>query len=374
LFLRGLLVHFILMIISLLIMTGCEKNLDKALNGELFYRNAGKLKTASARFDSVTNYGGNFGYASISLTGKYRDVSAFSVVKFGKPQTSIITTLYKANLKFTVSNVWSEGLNEFELYATNSDWSDSMKIDPNKFLQALGAPLAVKSDTSNTYSTMTFPLDDTGMNYIKSWPTEGSFLLKNSPGGKAMMGVYTNYGLSPPQLELFSHSDDGEDTTYIKSIGGNYSFSPGPGEDLTSKRKGIISEGNNGGFIMHFSLPDSFARTNAVNACKLIMPIEKNIIPPQNNLAVSLYILSAPFSASDTTSTITLSRLDYTIKPGDIQMVVDFTSIINTLYKSLNYNYGVLLKPSNASTSPSEVIISPPDSIPIIYTTLPEVR
>jgi len=244
------------MFLLLSIMSGCEKNRDKALNGELFYRNAGKLKTASALFDSVTNYGGNFGNVSISMTGKYKDVSAFALVKFGRPQTSILTTLEKANLKFTVSKVWTEGLNEFELYATNSDWSDSTKINPNKFLDVLGAHLAVRADTSNTYSTMVFPLDETGMNYIKSWLTEGSFLLKNSPGGRAMMGVYTNYGLSPPELELFSHSDAGEDTTHIKSIGGNYSFSPGPGEDMQSKRKGIISEGNNGGFVMHFTLPD----------------------------------------------------------------------------------------------------------------------
>jgi hypothetical protein len=374
LFLRGLLSSFILLVIPLLVLSGCEKNRDKVLSGDYFYRNAGKLKMTSARLDSINNYGGYFKNVTISLAGEYRGMSAFSLVKFGRPQSQIINTLDKGFLKFTVSNVWTEGLNEFELYAANSDWTDTTRIDPGLFLNTLGSPIAVLSDTSNTFSTLVFPLGEEGLNYIKSWQTEGSFLLKNSSGGMAMIGAYTNLGLSSPELELFSHAITESDTTHINAIAGNYYFDTGFGGDMNNKRKGVLSEGSFGGFTIHFTLPDSFAHTNAVNQCKLILPLENNFIPQQNILSINISILSAPFVSADTTSILTTSTTNYTIKPGDTEIELDFSPILNTMYKSLNYNYGILFKPANTYITPSEVIVSIPDSIGIVYTTLPEVQ
>ncbi|MFA6472776.1 MAG: hypothetical protein WCU00_12125 [Candidatus Latescibacterota bacterium] len=371
---KRLLSYSLLLVIPLLFQFGCEKNRDKVLNSDLFYRTAGTLKTTSARIDSVTSYKSDMGSVSISIAGKYQDMSAFTLVKFAKPLTKVLNTLDKAVLKFTVSNVWTEGINEFELYATNSDWEDTTKINSKRFLDALGTPFAVVADTSSTFSTLIFDLDEAGIKYLKSWQSNGSFLLKNSSSGTAMIGVYTNEGLSPPKLILYSHADTESDTTNVTSIDGNYSFDNGLSGVTNNKRSGILSEGNYEGFIMYFSLPDSFSSTNAVNRCKLVMPIDKNFIPSENTLDLSISILTASYAKTDSTAILSSSTIDYTIKPGDTVMELDFSSIFNTMYKSLNYNYGILFKPSDSYLTPSQVFVSAPDSISITYTTLPEVR
>jgi hypothetical protein len=365
-------------VVFLLVITGCEAGHDRTVTGEYFDRGAGKLENSVARIDSVVNFSGKFYSVSNALAGKYLDASAFAVFKFTKPNTVILNKLEKARVKFTVYNTWSEGEREFGLYSTNKDWEDSTRLEPDLFLYNLGAPVATFADTASTLTSMIFELNTAGLDHIKSWGTLGAFLLKSTDRGSGMVNVYTSASTSPPVLEVISLQTAGMDTTRIKGVGATYSFDTGLTGEMRNERAGLLSDGGSGGFVLTISFPDSFAHSNAINGGKLVLPIVKNLIPSDETMNLTVYVLTAAFTtmenivangeyASEFQSTLTL-------KPEDTQIEMDLSGVLGAWNSMVNSNYGLMFKLSEVSSTPSQVLVTAPESFKIVYTTLPEVR
>ncbi|MHB9029231.1 MAG: hypothetical protein ACYC9O_10705 [Candidatus Latescibacterota bacterium] len=372
---KGLSLFFIMpAVVLLLAVAGCEAGHDRTVTGEYFDRGAGNLENGSARIDSVVNFSGRFYSVSNALAGKYLDTSAFAVFKFTKPNSVILNNLEKARVKFTVFDTWAEGEREFGLYSTNKDWEDSTRLDPNRFLTDLGAPVATYADTASAFTTMIFELNAAGMDHIKSWGTIGAFLLKSTDRGSGMVNVYTSASASPPVLEVISHLTAGIDTTRIKGVGSTYAFDTGLTSEIRSKRAGVLSDGGSGGFVLNVSLPDSFARSNAVNGGKLILPITRNLIPPQETMNFTLYVLTSAFTTVEKAEYANEFQSNLTLTPEDTKIEMDLSGILGAWSATVNSNFGILFKPMKVSSTPAQILVVPPESFGIVYTTLPEVR
>ncbi len=360
--------------VCLVALSGCDAGNDRTITGEYFNRSAGTLERASARIDSLVSYTDTFEEAPTALAGKYRDTSAFAVFKFAKPISGILDGLQDARLRLIVYDSWTEGVREFGVWDTHVNWSDTTRLAAENFLPGLGTPFATLSDTASTVSTMTFSLGDAGVQAIKSWGTTGAFLLKNTDRGDCMVNVYSSYSNSTPVLELISNTSAGLDTVRIKPVDTTYFFDTGVEGSTAGRLTGVISDGQAGGFVMHVSLPDSFSRFNAVNSGKLVIPISRNGIPSDETMHVGVSLLTAAFTTIEGAQTSTTNSFDVTVKPGDASIEVDLSTIFQIWNSVDNANHGLLFKPVEIASSPAHLVITPPDSIAVVYTTLPEVK
>jgi hypothetical protein len=362
-----------LMAALLVLGIGCEAGRDRAVNGTFFDRKAGGLGQAGARVDSVNNFGGAFSAPANALAGTYGGTSAFAVFKFARPTTSVLAGLQKARVVFYVSKIWNQGERSFDIFSTITAWNDSTRLDRTQYIGGLGAPLASWSDTASTVNTMMFDLGPESADLVRSWTDAGAFLLKEAPGSNAMVNVYTAFSSTPPTIEYISLISGVSDTTRIKSSSSAYAFDTGLSA-ITTPRRGVISDGNAGGFVLYLSLPDSFAKSSMVNSGSLVLPIARNDIPSGENLNLEAALLTTGFYTLPGAKTSSDLKSDHLISPTDVSVTIDITGMINAWAASPTQNFGILFKPTAVGSSPAQLIFVLPDSVGISFTTIPEER
>ena len=354
---------------------GCEAGHDKLVNGSLFDRKAGPLERTTAVFDSTVAFGGVFTSSSNVLAGTYGRISAFALFRYVKPTTTVVNNLDKVRMTFYVGGTWSEGTQEYGLYTTSNDWTDSTLIDSSSFLPGLGAPVATWSDTASSISSITFELNDTILNTVKNWPSEGgSFLVRSAPGGNGLVNLYSAYSTSTPLIEYISTIAGVAATTRAHATVSNYYYDSGLGEYTKNTRKGILSDGYSGGFVCHLSLPDSFPRTNMVNSARLLVPVELNEIPSNVNMNVDVIMLTGAFTTLAAASTSSTYRSDYAMTSATTTLDIDISDILGIWTMAPSSDYGILFKFTNVNSSPAQVVLAPPDSLEVVYTSIPEVK
>lgn len=366
---------FIPCLTILVLALGCEAGHDKALDGDLFDRKAGTLGRTTAVFDSTVGFGGVFTSSSNVLAGTYGRISAFALFRYVKPTATVVNNLNKVRMTFYVGGSWSEGNQEYGLYTTSNDWTDSTRIDSSAFLSGLGSPVATWSDTAASISSITFELNNTILNTVKNWPSEGgSFLVKATPTGNGIVNLYSAYSTSTPLIEFISTISGVSDTTRAHASVSNYFFDTGLDGYKKNRRKGILSDGYAGGFVYHLSLPDSFPRTNMINSGKLVIPLELNEIPSNVTANVEVIMLTGAFTTLASASTSSTYRKDYAITSITTNLTVDISEILGIWTMAPASDYGILFKLSNVNSSPAQVVLAPPDSLEILYTAIPEVK
>jgi hypothetical protein len=361
-----------LLAVLVLAVAGCETNRERAVTGEFFNRKAGNLQHTSAVFDSTMSFGGTFSTPSTILAGKYGTASAFSVFKFTKAVPSVISGLQKVQITLQVAGMWSTGDRVFGLYSTSTDWNDTTRLAPDHFLTGIGDPLATWSDTSSTISSMTFVLDQTGLDIVKKWDSGGAFLIKETGGGASMADIYSTFSSYSPTLSYISLISGNTDTTNVKSTDSAYFFDTGYNASALPAKSGVLSDGNNEGFVVHFSLPESFPRTNTANGAKLVIPIVRNDILPTDTMNIEAIMLTGRFTTIGTASTSSEHLSDHLLTVTDSKIEVDISGMINTWILTPGSNYGILFKSTKTSTTPSQIVVAVPDSVELIYTAIPE--
>jgi hypothetical protein len=195
---KGVIVILIVFFIVFFIFSGCDKGTEESITGNYFNRKPGELMSVTVNPDSIriqSVFNAIIGNNEKTLSGRYKNISAFSVFKFSKPRQSILDSLVSAKLTFTVRESWREGENEFGLFQTTSSWSDTTLLDPDMFLPELGSPISVAADTAQNLVSIDFSLD---ADVFSSWGEDGSFLLKNTDSGMSMVSIASDNSSNPP--------------------------------------------------------------------------------------------------------------------------------------------------------------------------------
>ena len=357
----------IFFVLFILIISGCDTDSDKSVTGAFFDKKPGELKSIMGSPDSITT-GSTFrkeiGNSTLTLAGRYKELEASSVFKFSLNDIST-DSLVGAMVKFNVETVWKSGTAEFELYETHSDWSDTTRLDPDSFPVELGLSLATVSDTSAVFTTLTFDVDP---GIIMEWSDKGSFLIRSSDSGMAMVSLFSDNTHSLPVLKLVNQTADGvNDTTNVNSSEGTYYI-----HTVIDENKPIISEGYASGFVLNIGIPESVPPLAAINRCTLKMTASESIIT-EEFMSVGIYKLKNAFTTIGDADTDEGSRISLKVY-SDETYEIDITSFVNSWHIGGESNFGLLFKPSENAVSPNQCVFVPGDSLMVTYTALPEVK
>lgn len=353
-----------LLVVIFILISGCETDKDKNVTGALFYRKPGNFESITIGPDSIsvgTTYKYGIGKVPYTLAGRYENVTAFSVFKFSKPSQSILDSLVAAKFKINISQVWKDGNLEFGVYNTTSDWSDTTRLDPDSFLPYLADPIAVVSDTSSTLSSLIFDLN---IDVFTSWSEHGTFLIKNTDTGEALVSLYSDNSTSIPFMELVSLHD----TTTVRSTEGAYYFDTDVDTDNP-----ILSNGDATGFVLNIKIPDFVSPPVAINECILTLFLKENLIVT-GEMPVFLYRLTEEFTTIEDAESDFGSSINLKIKPEVSTYSIDISDYINAWHNLENPNHGILFKLNEIGTTPDYAVIETGDSLVIKYTTPPEVE
>ena len=358
-----------LLLIIFMLIPGCESDKDKNVTGALFYRKPGDFESITIDSDSIgvaATYKYRIGKVPYTLAGRYKNATAFSVFKFSKPGQSILDSLVTAKFKVNISEVWKNGDIEFGLYNTISDWSDTTRLDPERFLPDITDTISAFSDTSSTLSSLIFNLN---ADIFDLWSEHGTFLIKNTDTGEAMVSLYSDNSTSIPFMELVTENAYGfRDTTTVRSIEGAYYFNTDVDTDNP-----ILSNGDATGFVLNINIPDFTSPPVAINECVLTLFLKENLIAT-GEIAVTIYRLTEEFTTIEDTETDYGSFINLEIKPGINTYNIDISNYINAWHNLKEPAYGILFKPVEISKTPDYAVIEPSDSLVVKYTTLPEVE
>jgi len=358
-----------LLLIIFILISGCESGKDKNVTGTLFYRKSGNFESITIGPDSIsigTTYKYGIGKVSYTLAGQYENVTTFSVFKFSKPGQSILDSLVTAQFKVNISQLWKDGDLEFGVYNTTSDWSDTTRLDPDSFLPNLSDPIATVSDTSSTLSSLIFDLN---IDAFDSWSEYGTFLIKNTEIGNALVSLYSDNSTSIPFMELVTENAFGlHDTTTVRCTEGAYYFDTDVDTDNP-----ILSNGDAMGFVLNIKIPDFISSSVAINECLLTLFLKENLIVTEE-MSVFIYMLTEEFTTIEDAESDFGSSIALKIKPEVGTYNIDISNYINAWYNLEEPNHGILFKLVEISTTPNYAVIEPGDSLIIKYTTLPEVE
>ena len=368
-FFKGHIKFTSLLLIIFILISACESGKDKNVTGTLFYRKSGNFESITIGPDSIsigTTYKYGIGQILYTFAGRYKNVTAFSVFKFSKPGQSILDSLVTAKFKLNIGQVWKGGDLEFGVYSTISDWSDTTRLDPDSFLPDLADPIAIVTDTSDTLSSLIFDLN---IDAFDSWSKNGTFLIKNTDIGEAMVSLYSDNSISIPFMELVKENAYGShDTTTVSCTEGAYYFNTDVDTDNP-----ILSNGNATGFVLNIKIPDFISPPVAINECVLTLFLKENLIATEE-MAVTIARLTKEFTTIEDAEIDYGSSINLKIKPEVSTYNIDISNYINAWYNLDNPNYGILFKPYEIGTNPNYSVIEHGDSLVIKYTTLPEVE
>jgi len=357
------------LLIIFIFFPGCESDKDKNVTGSLFYRKPGDFESITIDPDSIsvaTTYKYRIGEVPYTLAGRYKNATAFSVFKFSKPGQSILDSLVTAKFKANISEVWRGGDLEFGLYNATSDWSDTTRLNPGRFLTDIADTISAFSDTSSTLSSLIFNLNT---DIFDSWSEYGTYLIKNTDAGEAMVSLYSDNSTSIPFMELVTENAYGSrDTTTVRCIEGAYYFNTDVDTDNP-----ILSNGDATGFVLNIKIPDFISPPVAINECVLTLFLKENLIVTEE-MAVTISRLTEEFTTIEDAETDYDSSIDLKIKPDVNTYNIDISNYINAWHNLKEPTYGILFKPVEISKTPNYAVIEPSDSLDVKYTTLPEVE
>jgi len=371
---NGLLILWLTLLLMLL--TVCESGNKKSITGDYIDRKPGNQKSITAHFDSIIPYKVGIGDASYLFAGRYRTVSAFSVVKFPQLTKELLDSLEKATVEFNVGNTWRDGPAVFGLFETTSDWSDSVSLEPEVFLSNLTSPISTFSDTASSIGSLDFVLEPEFFTTMATWNGNGSFLVTNTGEGNTMVGMSSVYSNYKPYIEFIVRKAQGVlDTTKTTCTLTNYYFNTGfdnaaPGSGLT----GMVSNADARAFVLKMTLPDSLPAASTINGCIVKLNILQSIIPGSTGFEIGFYLLTSTvttFTSAQYNDTFTIQK---TVTEADNSISLDLKDFIDSWHMINAKNYGILVKPITICNSPSQIICAPEDSITIFYMGIPEVE
>jgi hypothetical protein len=362
--------------VLLLSFSGCEKGHNKSVTGDYFDRSSGELITATTHFDSLTAFKDKTGEGSYTFAGRYKNVEAFTVIKFPQPSAELLDSLeQEPTVKVTVGSTWRGGNAEFALYETVSTWSDSSRLDPDMFV-SIGFPVTIFSDTTSSLTTLEFRLSNEVVRNMRSWSEPGSFKIIGTETCKTMLSISSQYSSYKPRIEYIFRTSVGEvDTSTTESLLTNYSFDTGfDSKPHESELTGIVADADVRGFMIKLPLPDSLPATAAINKCIATFTVSEAFVPPSTTFYIGFYQLTENAAAFADTSYDSSNYIETQITDGMTSFDIDLTSFISTWQVKNVVNYGILVKPLKTAETPSYTVFSPPDSVIINYSTLPEVE
>jgi len=357
----------ILLIAFVFIVSGCDTDSDKSVTGDFAVHEARGVSVVGLPPDSLTvtaKFRKNIGNSSYALAGRYEGAEAFAVFRF-RLAADQKESLAGAYLKLDLEDVWRDGEAEFELFATHSEWADSLMLDPDDFLNALGAPLATASDTASVFSTLIFPLEP---DIVSSWGEVGSLLVKSSDAGGSMISILTDDTNYPPVLKLMKQTADGAvDTVGVTAEEGTYFFS-----HSLDKESPVLCEGDGSGYVLRIGLPAELPPNATINRCVLKMHILESVMP--ETFSVGIYKLDGEFTSIEDAQKDMDTRIRITLTPDVDTYELDIAEIVNDWHVGGKTNYGLLIEPANEGNSPGFCVFAPKDSLEITFTPLPKIE
>ena len=363
----------LLLFTIVMLLVGCDSDNETYVTGALLYRNTGNLKQFTIISDSI-EVGNRFMYKignkGTSLAGTYDNISAASVYKFRKPDPSIIDNLESASITFSIIDAWNDGALDFALYNTTTDWVDSTDVDPGLFSNP-GEPISTYDASGEADSLVTklrFEIDD--LADIESWTDYGAVLLKNTDTGHGMVSMSADNTSSSPALELVRNISGILDTTTVRSREGTYYIESDPPFD---PEKNYVGDGYATGFVLDVNLADFNPAPTSIHKCTLYFTVTESLIYG-SSMPILVQLLTSQITTVEDATTDYGSSIDVDITPGKTSYSVDISRFIETWHNFETINHGILFKPFYTNNSPNYIVIEPPDSLVIEYTTLPEVE
>lgn len=358
-----------------LLFVGCETGSNKSVTGDYFDRSPGELTSINAGLDSLTVFRENTGEFSSMFAGKYKNTTAFSVIEFPKPATELLDSLEQATVIIKVSDTWRDGDADFALYETVSTWSDSARLDPDMFTST-GSPIVSFSDTASALDSLEFRLSDEIINNMRSWSGPGSFKVCGTETGKTMVNLYSWNSSSIPSIEYIYRKTAGAlDTTTTECLKTNYYFDTGFDSKLhDSKFTVLVADADVRGFKIKLPLPDSLPATASINKCSITFSVSETMVPSGNTFYIGIYQLDEPTETFIDASYESSNSIEQAVVAGMEFFEADITSFVTAWRIKNAANYSILVRPLQTGETPSYIVFSPPDSVSIIYSILPEVE
>ncbi len=351
---------------------GCDTDSEKSVTGSLLYRNTGNLEQFTIISDSIEvskRYVEKLGKKSSSLAGTYGNITAGSVFKFRRPEQTMVDSLVSASITFSVNDAWNDGSLAFALYNTTDDWEDSAAVDPGLLSSAaeIIATYDISDIADSTVAALTFDID---IAVIQSWDTYGAVLLENTDTGRGMVSVSTDNSTSSPALELVRSISGILDSTTVRSREGTYYIESNPPFESGTN---YIGDGYPAGFALDINLADFNPPPTSIHKCTLYFTVTESLLHG-NSMPIVIQLLAAPFSPPEDAVIEAGSSIDVTITPDNTMYSVDISPYIERWHNFDTIDHGILFKSFYSHSSPNYVVIEPPDSLVIEYTTIPEVE
>jgi hypothetical protein len=357
----------VFLMVFVIFVSGCGTDKDKSVTGDFSDKNPSGLVNVNVTPDSVTvgkTFRRGIEDSRYALAGRYGNVEAFSVFTFNLNYVEI-DSLIGAFLKFDVYDVWKDGVAEFELFETHSEWPDTLRIDSGSFLGELGSPISAASDTGIAFSELTFEIDP---EIIRDVRDIKGFLVKSSSEGTSIVSLQTDNTNYPPVLKLISLSgEEYPDTSFVNSSKGTYYINTGIGG-----AKPVVSEGDKSGFALNIGLPESVLHLASINKCILKMSVSESTIPDPP-MSIYVYKLDSQFTTIDSVDVDTQSSIIVEAF-SDETYEIDITDIVNRWHIGGETNYGLIFQPNDNEISPNQLVFTPSDSLMITLTPLPEIE
>ncbi|MBN1292289.1 MAG: hypothetical protein JXB48_10660 [Candidatus Latescibacteria bacterium] len=357
---------------------GCESGQNKSVTGDFFDRKAGDLLTVTATFDSLIPYSENPGEESYVFAGKYKNVSAFSVYKFPLPDADLIDRekFQSASLSFNVPDYWLNGPVEFGLFEATSDWSDSVRLDPDDFPFDPDSPISTFSDTASSIGSLNFVLTEKTIEYIRSWSRSGSFIVAGTTNCESMMALSAFYSNYIPKIEyVFTIADGVLDSTSTSCIESNYYFNTGFNPDeIASGMTGIISDADNRAFVLKLTIPEQLPSTAVINQCIAHLTIDKNLslIPTNETFDLGVYQLDNTLTVISEANYDSGTIIESSVTEEATVLEFDITDHIQAWHIDKNSNFGILIKSSLVNNAPKQLVLTPESTLTIWYTSVPK--
>jgi len=374
-FLKSIELFFLWLFFLLILISACETNFEESITGDLLYRNPGELKSGRVHVDSLYGVRGVLGENSYTFAGKYRGISASTLIMFAKPTTNVLDSLVSAAVKVTVFDIWSDGEIEFGLYEVSNDWSDSVYIDPDDFLPHLGDPVSTYADTTSSPVTLSFELQVGAIDYIRSWPSRGSFLITGIDTGLSMVASNSLFSNHIPHIEFIVRNSTGtSDTTKVSAVATSYFFDAGQEQDeVEGGTTAFVSDAGARGFVTKLAYTDSIPSSAAINRCTLSVNVLNSLIT-EEKLTLGFYQLTEPLYNINNPQYVSSTFVEHVLTPDIDSFDIDITHIFDEWHKNPDTNYGMLVRPITMSTSLNQAVLVLQDSLTVLYTSLPEVE
>jgi len=185
-----------------------------------------------------------------------------------------------------------------------------------------------------------------------------------------MVTMSSDNSSSSPALELIRNLSGIMDTTTVRSREGTYFIESDPAFD---PEKNYVGDGYATGFVIDINLADFNPAPTSIHKCTLNFTVSESLIHGAS-MAIVIQLITSEFTTIEDVTTDYGSSIDVDIIPGKTSYSVDISRFIESWHNFDTIDHGILFRPFFTNNSPNYIVIEPPDSLVIEYTTLPEVE